>query len=85
MKTQAPVEAPIELWIGLHHEVDYHAKQAGVLHPTIISRLDQMLGYHGPLIIHFCGNWWKLEDASLIRCRLDDLKECGDKIKTVNH
>lgn len=80
-----PKQEAIELWVGLAHEVYYHAKNAGISRPVIISRMSQLLGYHGPLTVHFCGNWWKLEDASDIRNRLQDLKDCGDQIKTLNH
>lgn len=74
-----------EIWIGLSRQVIYCAKNLGVLNPKIVGSETQMLGYRGPIRVHFCGQWWKLPEISDIRTRIAAMMATGEHVEIVEH
>jgi hypothetical protein len=48
------------IWIGLSEHVYYYANQLKFEgNPIIVQRPEQLEGLRGPLIIHFCGDYYE--------------------------
>lgn len=80
-----PERPPVELWVGTYEQALFYAQQQEIGNPTIVSKLQDLVGYNCNLRVNLCGQYDKLPDWERIKIQLDYIERCGNVVKIVEY
>lgn len=76
-------DPPQQIFVGPYIAAKHKAQSFGVQQPRIVTRVNQLLGYHGRLRIHLCGQISLLPEWPLIRRQLNVLRATEDQVEVL--
>jgi hypothetical protein len=74
-----------ELWIGLTKQVLIHTRNERVQKPRIINCVNQLIGFRGPLKLHWIEDWQLLPDARELQDQTNRMIAAGERVENVFH